>query len=143
MIILDTNVVSEPTKAAPSSAVLAWLDTQVFDTLYLTTITIAEIGFGLACLPKGRRRDDLEAAFARTIDLIAGRILPFDGRAATAYATLAAAARAAGRGFPTPYGYIAAIAAANSCPVATRDSGPFLAGGISVINPWTDAGDFC
>jgi predicted nucleic acid-binding protein len=140
MIILDTNVVSEPTKAAPSFAVLAWLDEQVFDTLYLTTITIAEIGFRLACLTKGCRRDNLEAAFARTIELFAGRILPFDSRAATAYANLAAAAKAAGNSFPTPDGYIVAIAAANGCPVATRDSGSFLAGGISVINPWAYAG---
>jgi predicted nucleic acid-binding protein len=78
---------------------MAWLDAQVFDTLYLTTITIAEMGFGLACLPQGRRRDALEAAFAQTIDLFAGRILPFDGRAAATYARLAAAARAVGKGF--------------------------------------------
>jgi predicted nucleic acid-binding protein len=60
MIVLDTNVLSEPTKPSPSPVVLAWLDAQVFDTLYLTTITIAEIGFGLACLPNGRRREALE-----------------------------------------------------------------------------------
>jgi predicted nucleic acid-binding protein len=136
MIVLDTNVLSEQSKPSPSPSVMAWLDAQVFDTLYLTTITIAEMGFGLACLPQGRRRDALEAAFAQTIDLFAGRILPFDGRAAATYARLAAAARAAGKGFPTPDGYIAAIAAAHGCPVATRDSGPFLAGGIEVINPW-------
>jgi hypothetical protein len=58
---------------------MAWLDAQVFDTLYLTTITIAEMGFGLACLPQGRRRDALEAAFAQTMNLFAGRILPLMG----------------------------------------------------------------
>ena len=136
MIVLDTNVISEMTKSAPSPIVAAWLDEQSTDGVFITAITLAEIGFGIAILPDGRRRQALQAALARTVELFEGRILSFDEGAARSYADLAAAARAAGQGFPTPDGYIAAIAAVQGYAVATRDTGPFQAGGIVVINPW-------
>jgi predicted nucleic acid-binding protein len=136
MIVLDTNVISEMTKQLPSPAVVAWLDAQRAETLYLSAITIAEIRFGIACLPEGKRRDALLGAFACTEDLFAGRILAFDSEAARYYAELAASARSMGHGFPTPDGYIAAIAAAHGYTVATRDVAPFETGGVPVINPW-------
>jgi hypothetical protein len=136
MIVLDTNVISEMTKQSPSPAVVAWLDAQRAETLYISAITIAEIRFGIACLPEGKRRDALLGAFACTEDLFAGRILAFDSEAARHYAELAASARRMGNGFPTPDGYIAAIAAAHDYAVATRDVAPFEAGGVPVINPW-------
>lgn len=136
MIVLDTNVISELTKPAPSPAVEAWLDAQPTDTLFITAVTIAEEGFGIAILPQGRRRQALEDALARTAMLFAGRILPFDDQAATTYAAIAASARSSGRGFPTPDGYIAAIAASHAFAVATRDVAPFQAGGLEVMNPW-------
>ena len=139
MIVLDTNVISEMTKPLPSSAVTAWLDTQPVDTMFITAVTVAEQGFGIALLPQGKRRQALEGALASTIALFARRILPFDERAALAYASLAAAAKAAGRGFPTPDGYIAAIASAHGFAVATRDVAPFQAGKLEVINPWNYA----
>lgn len=136
MIVLDTNVISEMTKPLPSSAVTTWLDTQPVDTMFITAVTVAEQGFGIALLPQGKRRQALEGALASTIALFAGRILPFDEQAAMAYASLAAAAKVAGRGFPTPDGYIAAIASARGFAVATRDAAPFHAGQLQVINPW-------
>jgi predicted nucleic acid-binding protein len=136
MIVLDTNVISEMTKPAPSPAVAAWLNAQRDDTLYLTAITIAEIGFGIACLPDGKRKAALAEALARTEELFAARILPLDRAAARSYAELAASARSAGKGFPTPDGYIAAVAASHGYAVATRDAAPYEAGGLPVINPW-------
>jgi toxin FitB len=136
VIVLDTNVVSELTKPTPSPAVVAWLNDQPFDTLFITAITIAEMGFGIEILPSGKRRDMLQAGLQHTVELFADRVLPFDAKVAATYAGLAASARRAGKGFPTPDGYIAAIAASRGFAVATRDTAPFLAGGVEVIDPW-------
>lgn len=136
MIVLDTNVVSEAMKPAPSAAVLAWLDAQVAETLYLSSVTVAELMFGVGALPEGRRRDRLEAALDGVLGLFGDRILPFDTGAARRYADLAVRARAAGKGFPIQDGYIAAIAAARGFAVASRDASAFAAAGISVIDPW-------
>lgn len=136
MIILDTNVVSEAMSPSPSLPVREWLDAQAEGALYLTTVTQAEILFGIAKLPSGQRKDRLATVFAGIERLFAGRILSFDSSAARSFAELASVARGAGRGFPTPDGYIAAIAVAHGFTVATRDTGPFLAGGVEVINPW-------
>ncbi len=136
MILLDTNVISEAMKPAPERAVRDWLDAQAAETLFLSSVTIAELSFGIAALPKGRRKDNLSAALDGLLELFAARILPFDTAAAQRYRELAAKARIAGRGFPTPDGYIAAIAAALGFVVATRDASPFAAAGLKVINPW-------
>jgi predicted nucleic acid-binding protein len=137
MIVLDTNVVSEAMKPQPDPAVLAWLDAQAAETLYLTSVTLAELWFGIGALPAGRRSDALSRTLEGLLPLFEGRILPFDALAARHYAQLAVAARSAGRGLPTPDGYIAAIASAQGFAVATRDTAPFEAAGRVVINPWT------
>lgn len=137
MIVLDTNVISEAMREAPDRKVRDWLNDQAAETLYLTSITLAELRYGIGVLAAGRRRDRLAAMLDELLDLFGGRILAFDAAAARHYAALAVAARSAGKGFPTPDGYIAAIAAAHGFTVATRDVAPFAAAGITVINPWT------
>jgi toxin FitB len=87
----------------------------------------------------GRRKTAVVGALDGLLDLFNGRVLPFDVDAARCYAQLATKARAAGRGFPTPDGYIAAIATASGFAVATRDTGPFEAADIRIINPWEEA----
>ena len=140
MILLDTNVISEAMKPAPERAVRDWLDAQAAETLFLSSVTIAELSFGIAALPKGRRKDNLTAGLEGLLALFAARILPFDTAAAQRYGELAAKARIAGRGFPTPDGYIAAIAATQGFVVATWDASAFAAAGLKVINPWNAAG---
>jgi toxin FitB len=139
MILLDTNVVSQAMKPEPDPAVRSWLDEQTAETLFLSSVTIAELMFGIGSLPKGKRKDRLTAALDGMLDLFAGRVLPFDTGAARRYADLAVKARAAGKGFPTPDGYIAAIAAAHDFAVASRDASAFAAAGLTVIDPWTAA----
>ncbi len=136
MIVLDTNVISEMMKPARAPAVHAWINDQVAETLYLSSVTLAELLFGIAALPDGRRKQALASALEQVEVLFGARILPFDLPAARFYAAAAAQARAAGRGFPTPDGYIAAIAGAAKMAVATRDTAPFEAAGLKVVNPW-------
>ncbi len=95
--------------------------------------------FGIGALPKGKRREGMSKTLDGTLLLFANRILTFDIHAAHCYADLAVKARVAGRGFPTPDGYIAAIAAAHDFVVASRDGSAFRAAGLVVINPWTVA----
>jgi predicted nucleic acid-binding protein len=137
MILLDTNVVSEAMKPEPDCAVRRWLDEQTAETLYLCSITVAELMFGVGALPGGRRREKLAAACEGLLELFADRILPFDVNAARRYCDLALKVRAKGKGFPTPDGYIAAIAASHNFFVASRDVSAFAAAGLTVIDPWT------
>lgn len=137
MIILDTNVVSAPLRPAGEPAVLAWLDRQNIETLFLTTISLAELRYGVAALPDGRRKDGLGTALEkRIIALFGPRVLVFDAAAADAYAIIRARAKAAGQAIAAADGYIAAIAAARGFAVATRDTRPFEAAGVPVIDPW-------
>ena len=136
MILLDTNVVSEAIKPESHPSVRAWLDAQLAETLFLPSITIAELLFGIGALPEGRRKSVLAARIDGLLEVFAGRILPFDTRAAQRYADLAVKARAGGNGFPTPDGYIAAIAAAHGFAVASRDTSAFNAAGLTVTDPW-------
>ncbi len=136
MILLDTNVVSEAMKPAPDDTVRVWLDEQAAETLYLSSVTIAELMFGIGALPDGTRKEKLDDALDGVMELFADRVLPFDVGAARHYAELAVKARAAGKGFPTPDGYIAAIAASKGFAVATRDTSAFDAAGVAVIDPW-------
>lgn len=138
MIVLDTNVVSEAMKPEPNPAVRAWLNDQVAETLYLTSVTLAELLFGIGALPPGKRKDMLAQALEGLLGFFAGRVLPFDTDAARHYAELAVAARTAGKGLPTPDGYIAAIAASRAFIVASRDTAPFVAAHVQVINPWAE-----
>jgi toxin FitB len=137
MILLDTNVISEPLKLTGNTAVLAWLDAQLVETLYLSAISLAELRFGIAALPAGKRRDHLHASLElRILPVFLGRLLPFDEAASAAYAELRALARAEGKAIAPTDGYIAATAKAHGLMVATRDTSPFEAAGLTVINPW-------
>ena len=136
MILLDTNVVSEAMKRQPDQAVMAWLNEQAAETLFLSSVTLAELMFGIRALSAGQRKHTLEAALQALLALFAERVLPFDADAACHYAELAVTARASGRGFPTPDGYIAAIAASRGFIVASRDTAPYQAAGVQVLNPW-------
>jgi predicted nucleic acid-binding protein len=136
MILLGANVVSEAMKPERDSAVRQWLDEQAVETLYLSSVTIAELMFGIGALPDGKRKDKLADALDGVMELFADRVLPFDIDAARHHANIAVKARAAGRGFPTPDGYIAAIAASRGFVVATRDTSAFDAAGMDVIDPW-------
>ncbi|WP_372425514.1 type II toxin-antitoxin system VapC family toxin [Salinarimonas chemoclinalis] len=137
MILHDTNVVSEAMTREPHPRVRAWLDARAPETLFLSSITVAELLFGIGALPESKRKNTLAAALSDVLDVVGSRILPFDTHAAQRYADLAVGARAAGRGFPTPDGYIAAIAAAHGFAVASRDASAFDAAGLTVIDPWT------
>lgn len=137
MIILDTNVVSEPLRPRCSEAVTAWLDAQAVETLFITTINVAELLSGVALLPTGARKTALEASLSDLLDRLFGRrVLDFDLRAARAYAEITKATTAAGQPLPLADGLIAAIARAHGYAVATRDTEPFSAAGIDVLNPW-------
>jgi len=139
MILLDTNVISEPLRRAPEARVINWLDAQSLETLYLSTITVAELRFGVANLPVGKRRNELQSGLeSQILPLFSGRVRPFDMDCTTAYAKLMANAKSTGFAIAAADGYIAAIAATNRFSVATRDVSPFQAAGVKVINPWSN-----
>lgn len=139
MIILDTKVVSEPMRVAGDPAVRAWLDAQVAETLYLTAVSLAELLSGIAALPAGRRRDGLDEKLGDLLQTLFGpRILSFDTEAARAFSGLQARARVKGSAIGFADGQIAAIANTHGFTVATRDTAPFLAAGVPVIDPWRD-----
>lgn len=137
MILLDTNVISEPLRPTPEVRVIEWIDAQPLETLFLSAVTVAELRAGVALLPSGKRRTGLQENLEkRVLPLFAGRVLPLDLACTPVYAGLMAKARTAGLAIATADGYIAAIAAANGFAVATRDTAPFEAAGVAVINPW-------
>ena len=137
MIILDTNVVSEPIKLKSDTTAQEWLDNQVAETLYLTSTSLAELLVGIDVLPLGKRRATLSATVAEVVEKLFGdRILPFDRSAATVYAKLHGRTRASERALSFADGQIAAIAVVRGFAVATRDTAPFEAAGVRVINPW-------
>ena len=137
MILLDTNVVSEPMKQRPDRRVQDWLDAQTIETLYLSTISLSELLLGIENLPAGRRQNALAAALGEQIvRLFDSRIIAFDVAAAEAYAKVVIRARRQGHAIAVADGQIAAIAAARNLSVASRDEAPFQAAGIAVINPW-------
>ena len=137
MIILDTNVVSEVMSHTPNPAVMEWLRRTPTETLAITSLTVAEIEFGLARLPIGKRRDDLRSRFdAYLARGFADRVLYFDDIAARQYAVMAAHRMSVGRPFDAFDLMIAAIARARNFEVATRDEDGFADVGVTVINPW-------
>ncbi|MCL2661229.1 MAG: type II toxin-antitoxin system VapC family toxin [Acidobacteriaceae bacterium] len=137
MILVDTNVISEPLKPAPDPRVMAWIEAQDVETLFLSAITVAELRFGVAALPPGKRRSIYEDRIEhKVLPVFTGRVLPFDLEATPGYASLMARAKASGRTIHKPDSYIAATAAAHGLIVATRDVTPFEAAGLHVINPW-------
>ena len=137
MIILDTNVVSEMMRIAPSRIVLDWLNAQDAASLYVTTITLAEISYGLRLLPDGQRRRLLAERFDRFIALAFDqRILSFDEAAARAYGDIMGHRKELGRPISVTDGQIAAIARANGFGVATRNIKEIDDGQIALINPF-------
>lgn len=137
MILLDTNVVSEPLRQLPDRRVVDWIDAQSLETLYLSAITVAELRAGVAQLPEGRRKALLhESLEGRVLPLFKDRVLPLDLACTPFFAALMATARAAGLSIATADAYNASIAVANGLAVATRDTRPFKTAGVAVINPW-------
>lgn len=138
MIILDTNVVSEPLRPAPDAAVLHWLDAQEPQTLYLTSVNLAELLAGVESLPAGRRRKALAHALSnKVLDLFGGRILAFDADAAAAFAAVGASARKQGNEMGFADCAIAAIAVANGFALATRNTRDFRGTGVKLLDPWS------
>ena len=139
MIVIDTNVIAEAMSPKPDPAVSLWLTTQPGHTLFTTTISVAEVFYGVELLPAGKRRssllDSAEIMFAR---LFAGRILTFDEAAARTLPALAVERRLRGRPITLFDAQIAAIARANGAALATRDTRDFEGCGIRLVNPWVD-----
>lgn len=141
MIVVDTNVVSEPLRPAPDDRVLAWLDEQAPETLYLTAITVAELLAGVAALPAGRRRTRLARVVTDDVlPMFEGRVLAFDLAAAQAYATVHARSRAEGLPIGFADGAIASIALAHGMSIATRNVQDFRGSGVRLIDPWASPG---
>ena len=137
MILLDTNVISEPWKPDPDTDVLTWLDAQAVETLFISAISIAELRYGIASMPSGKRQTILHDRLeGEVLPIFNGRILPFNVRTSQFYAELMAEGRTSGKAIGRADGYIAATAAENHLAVATRDTSPFEAAGLRVINPW-------
>jgi predicted nucleic acid-binding protein len=137
MILLDTNVISEAMRAAPSPKVLAWLDCNGGNGLFLSTITIAEITYGLGCLPNGNRRKDLDMRFTRLLkEGFADRILAFDEASAHAYGQIMGARKKHGMPMSVLDGQIAAVACSNGHALATRNTKDFESCGLQLINPF-------
>lgn len=137
MIVIDTNVISELWKIEPNPRVLAWVDAQPVETLYLSAITVAELRYGLAAMPEGKRRTIYQQRLEQDVlPAFLGRVLPFDLDASKAYSHLMTRAMAKGRAIGKADGYIAATAAAHGLMVATRDTAPFEAAELSTLNPW-------
>ena len=137
MIILDTNVLSALMHQAPETSVVAWLDRQPAESVWITSITLFEARLGLALLPKGRRRQTLEGAFAQLLrEDLENRVLDFDSAAATEAAALAAERQKAGRSVDMRDTQIAGIALARRATLATRNVRHFQDLNVPVVNPW-------
>lgn len=139
MIILDTNVISAVMQREPDPTVLAWLDLQPPESLWTTTITVFEVRFGIELLPPGRRRRQLDEAFALALEEdFERRILPFDQTAAHEAALLAARRRQTGQPVDFRDTQIAGIATACRAALATRNTRHYKDLSIAIVNPWTD-----
>lgn len=137
MTVFDTNVVSELMKSSRSPAVLAWMSSLIADRLFTTTVTVAEILYGIEILPKGKRRDQLlRQAEGTFVEDFEGRLLPFDEHAAREYAKIASELRLGGRTISFADAQIAAIARAHGATLATRDTDDFEGCGVRLVNPW-------
>jgi toxin FitB len=137
MILLDTNVLSELMRPVPSAAVESWMSDQPVAGIFISSITEAELRYGLALLPDGQRQRRLVAQVeAMLAEDFAGRILPFDSPAASAYARIAAARRLSGRPISQADAQIAAVAASRGASLATRNIADFVDCGVEVVDPW-------
>jgi toxin FitB len=137
MLILDTNVISEIMQALPSPRVQDWWSQQQAGELFTSTVTVAEILYGIELLPRGKRRDRLlaeaEAMFSQDF---AGRILPFDEEAARAFPGIAAGRRVKGSPIAALDAQIAAVARSRRAILATRNTTDFEGCGVRLVNPW-------
>jgi hypothetical protein len=141
MIILDTNVLSALMRTEPDAAVVAWLDRQPAESVWITSITLFEARLGLALLPKGRRRKALEKAFDQLLEQdLQNRVLDFDAAAAAEAASLAAVRQRTGRPVDIRDTRIAGIALARRAVIATRNTRHFSDLKSAVVNPWADRG---
>ena len=138
MIVLDTNVVSELMRAEPAAAVLAWMQRNSVSGLYTTTVTVAEIRYGIARLPDGRRKHDLSQAANEIFAAFPRQVLPFDIAAATAYADVVAGRDEDGNPISGFDGQIAAICRSQAATLATRNTKDFIDTGIALIDPWRE-----
>ena len=137
MIILDTNIISELFRLKPAPQVLDWLDAQPVQELTTTSITVAELRFGVHALPAGKRRDKLNAAITQMLEKpLMGRVLDFDLRAAELYGLLAADLRRNGMTIGQSDMMIAAITLAQEATLATRNTRDFLPSKVRVVNPF-------
>lgn len=137
MIVLDTNVISELMRLRPESRVLAWVDGLDPDAVLITAMTEAEIRHGLARLPDGRRRQELQLGWDGLMaELFTGRVLPFSSEAAHWYAELLCRRERLGRPMATADAVIAGTALAHGASLASRDVGDFADIGLELINPW-------
>ena len=141
MIVIDTNVLSELMRPLPEPAVLAWMSTVGPGQAATTSITIAEIGQGLARLPTGKRRALLEDAFASLLDELDREILAFDRAAAEHYARISHQRESAGKPIDPLDCMIAAICASRGASLATRNQRDFDGTGLEIINPWSLSAD--
>ena len=138
MFLLDTNVVSELMKDRPEPTVLAWLDLQLTERLFVTSITEAEVRSGIAMLPEGQRKSSLAGSAERVFSKFFGdRVLPFDSDSAQEYAKIWVSRRSAGRPISQSDCQIAAIARHRGARVVTRNVSDFQGPGIDVVNPWS------
>lgn len=139
MILLDTNVLSALMRTVPDAPVVAWLDRQPAESVWITSVTLFETRLGLALLPAGRRRNALEAAFARLLEEdLENRVVDFDGAAASAAAALAADRQGAGRTIDMRDTLIAGIALARRATIATRNVRHFADLSVPVVDPWSN-----
>ena len=137
MIIVDTNIISEVMKPVPTPRVIKWLNAQNSELLYVTTISIAEIRFGLHVLPSGKRRTKLTNLFEEYVNEVFGpRILAFTKTDTVSFAKVMGKSRKVGHGMSFADGLIAAIAKSNKAGVATRNAKDFMHCGIEIINPF-------
>lgn len=138
MIIVDTNVISEVMRPNPDEGVVRWMRFIPGDELFTTSITEAEMRFGAAKPPDGKRKRELEALVERTFSVrFAGHILPFDSAAARSFPQMILEMRRNGRSYSHSDAQIASIAHAHGAVLETRDIGGFDRCGIEVVNPWT------
>lgn len=136
-VLLDTNVLSELLRAAPSSAVAAWVAAQPAESLFVSSVTQAEMLLGARMLPAGKRRQSLERSLTAMFEEdFAQRILPFDSAAVPAYVEVVSVRRAAGRPISQFDAQIAAIALHHGDKLATRNVADFEGCGLSLIDPW-------
>jgi predicted nucleic acid-binding protein len=140
MILLDTNILSELMRAAPEVAVEQWLADQPVASVFISAITEAELRYGVALMPPGKRRSALAVEIENMLgEDFSGRILPFDSPAAVAFAEIAAERRQAGRPISQADAQIAAIARSRGAALATRNVADFEGCGVEIINPWSSA----